>query len=350
MLTRAISLASLRQALKTAIAGVLALWITDLFHLPQGYWAAITALIVMQSNVGATVTASRTRLAGTAVGALVGGLFVALFGANMLGFALAVTIAYLTCDLLRLTDSQRLATVTVAIIMLISANAAAWVIALHRFSEVALGIVVALVVSLTVWPSHARRSVRQGLADTLGKLALLFRAILRGYRGWEDASVEALKLDVSAAIQKNANLLQNALEEAFGPMKEREMLAQLVRQVERIFHSVETLEFAVSDSASDTYVRTFESGLERLEIAIAAALEALAKTIASGKVCPEWPDLGAIMAALDAEAAGSRKTGAPIRHPLDEILRFYFVLFTCRNLIDELESIRGLTALRLPAV
>src|SRR5580704_18537138 len=114
MLSRAAALESGKQAVKTAIAGAISLAITNLFHLPEGYWAAISALIVMQSNVGATLNASRTRLAGTAVGAVVGGLFLAMFGLSATGFALAVTIAFFLCDLLRLTDSQRLATVTVA--------------------------------------------------------------------------------------------------------------------------------------------------------------------------------------------------------------------------------------------
>ncbi|HMD48989.1 MAG TPA: FUSC family protein, partial [Bryobacteraceae bacterium] len=94
MLPRPAVLESAKQAIKTAIAGVISLYVTNLFHLPQGYWAAISALIVMQSNVGATLTASRTRLAGTAVGAAVGGLFVSLWGANTWGFALAVAIAF----------------------------------------------------------------------------------------------------------------------------------------------------------------------------------------------------------------------------------------------------------------
>src|SRR5580692_13223638 len=98
MLSRAVAQESAKQAIKTAIAGVISLYLTDLFHLPQGYWAAITALIVMQSNVGATLNASRTRLAGTAIGAVVGGIFVAIFGMNMLGFALAVAIAFFVCD------------------------------------------------------------------------------------------------------------------------------------------------------------------------------------------------------------------------------------------------------------
>src|SRR5271166_519778 len=173
MLPRPAVLESAKQAIKTAIAGVISLYVTNLFHLPQGYWAAISALIVMQSNVGATLTASRTRLAGTAVGAAVGGLFVSRWGANTWGFALAVAIAFFVCSLLKLADSQRLATVTVAIIMLAGLTSSAWVIALHRFAEVALGILIALLVSLTLWPNHARSSVRQGLAATLTQLRML---------------------------------------------------------------------------------------------------------------------------------------------------------------------------------
>src|ERR1700723_965070 len=123
MLSRAVALESAKQAIKTAVAGVISLQLTNFFHLPQGYWAAITALIVMQSNVGATLNASRTRLAGT----VIGGCFMAMFGMSVPGFALAVMIAFFVCDLLHLADSQRLATVTVALIMLVGQETSAWV-------------------------------------------------------------------------------------------------------------------------------------------------------------------------------------------------------------------------------
>jgi len=349
MPSRAASLESAKQAVKTAIAGLISLYITSVFRLPEGYWAAISALIVMQSNVGATLTASRTRLAGTAVGAIVGGLFVALFGTNMLGFALAVAIAFFVCDSLRLADSQRLATVTVAIIMLIGRTNSAWIIALHRFLEVALGILIALLVSLTLWPNHARRSVRQGLADTLSKLAVLYRVVMRNYRIEELTPIEPLKSDVAAAIQKNSGLLQYALQEAFGPMKERESLALLVHQVERIFRAVETLEFAVRDSSSDTYFLNFQTGLEQLEDGVFTALERLSKSIAAGKLYPEWPDLPGIIGSIDEHAAQARKSGVTIKYALDEILRFYYLLLSSRNLTGELELVRALAAERLPA-
>jgi uncharacterized membrane protein YccC len=349
MLSRARALESAKQAIKTAVAGVISLYLTNLFHLPQGYWAAITALIVMQSNVGATLSASRTRLAGTAIGAVVGGLFMAMFGMNVLGFALAVTIAFFVCDLLRLGESQRLATVTVAIIMLIGQAASAWIIAVHRFTEVALGILIALLVSLTLWPNHARRSVRQGLAATLLKLGELYEAAMRRYRDQEAPSIEALKSDVHDAIHKNSDLLQNALQEAFGPIKERESLAMLVHQVERIFHAVDSLEFAIRDGSSDTYFRNFETGLEHLDAGVSAAFDSLSKGIAAGKPYSDWPDLSRMIASLDEQAAQARKTGATINYSLDEILRFYSLLLSSRNLAEELKLLHSFAASRLPS-
>jgi len=348
MLSRAAALESGKQAVKTAIAGVISLAITNLFHLPEGYWAAISALIVMQSNVGATLNASRTRLAGTVVGAVVGGIFVAIFGMNVLGFALAVTIAFFVCDLLHLSDSQRLATVTVAIIMLVAHTSSAWVVALHRFSEVALGILIALVVSLTLWPNHARRTVRRGLCDALLKLDALYRAVMHSYRGSESGSFEGLKSDVSLALRKNGDLLQFALQEAYGPLKERETLALLAQQVERLYRAVETLDFAARGNSTDTYYHNFQAGLDQLENAVSAALGNLSKSIAAGKLDPDWPDLPAIIASLDEQAAEARKAGATMPYPLDEILRFYFLLLTSRNLIGELELMRTFGASYLP--
>jgi uncharacterized membrane protein YccC len=349
MFSRAASLENSKQAIKTAVAGVISLWVTNLFHLPQGYWAAISALIVMQSNVGATLSASRTRLAGTAVGAVLGGLFFVLWGANTLAFALAVAIAFFVCDVLHLAESQRLATVTVAIIMLTGQTNSAWVIALNRFAEVGLGILIALLVSLILWPNHARRRVRQGLADALLKLRELYRAVMSSYRGQPAPAIEPLQSEVSAAISKNINLLQFALHESFGPMKERESLAVLANQVERIFHAVETLEFAAGNSSSDMYFRNFDTALEDVEAGVSSALDSLSKSIAAGEFYPAWPDLPEMIASLDGQAAQAREAGSTMNYSLDEILRFYSLLLSSRNLFGELEFMHGFIAARLPA-
>ena len=49
------------HSLRTAIACVVSLLVARLFRLPEAYWAAITALIVMQSSLGAALPISAQR-------------------------------------------------------------------------------------------------------------------------------------------------------------------------------------------------------------------------------------------------------------------------------------------------
>src|ERR1700722_8575138 len=146
----------LAQAIKTGVAVVGSVYVADLLRLPQGYWAAITAIVVMQSQVGATLTASRDRLVGTAIGAVTSALFAAFVGHTLPWFAVAVVVTMLICHWTRLDQSYRMACVTVAIVMLIPYTGPTWRVAMHRFIEVALGIVIAL--GVTAIPLPRRRA------------------------------------------------------------------------------------------------------------------------------------------------------------------------------------------------
>ena len=143
------------------MAGALSLYLADSLKLPQGYWAAISAIVVLGSDVRTTVKASVERLIGTAIGAVVGGSFAYLNGSPILWFAVAASLTVFICEILELEQSYRLACVTVAIVMLINRAAPPWNTSLFRFLEVALGIVVALPIS-AVPPSR-----RDGAASAL---------------------------------------------------------------------------------------------------------------------------------------------------------------------------------------
>jgi uncharacterized membrane protein YgaE (UPF0421/DUF939 family) len=148
---------TITQAVKTSLAAVISIYIANLFKLPQGYWAAISAIVVMQSEVGTTLAASRDRLIGTAIGACMGAVFAAFLGGTILWFGAAVIITILICQFLGLDKSYRLACVTVAIVMLIYHPGAPWAPAIHRFLEVALGIVIALAITAIPVPGIAQQ-------------------------------------------------------------------------------------------------------------------------------------------------------------------------------------------------
>jgi len=99
--------------------------------LQDGYWGAISAIIVLQSNFGATISASRERILGTIIGTALGFAF-SLFGALPWNYVLALLSAIILCGLLGLRNSSRLAGVTISIIMLVQKGGSHWVLALHR--------------------------------------------------------------------------------------------------------------------------------------------------------------------------------------------------------------------------
>lgn len=146
------------DAFKSALAAVLCLWLGQLLHLSHSYWAAISAIVVMGSDNAVTLTSSRDRLIGTAIGALVGwGTFYVWHGHYVM-YGLAVLLCLLACSLLEYEKAGRLAAVAVTIIVLIQYADGPGEAAIARFLEVSLGIVVALAVTM-IFPPWDKASV-----------------------------------------------------------------------------------------------------------------------------------------------------------------------------------------------
>ena len=149
--------AAVISAARTAIAAAASFLIARLSGLPEAYWAAILTLVIMQSTLGATLQISGERFIGTLLGAIAGGLFTGYFPQVWWVFALGVFLLGILCALFRLQNSYRFAGITLAIVMLIPHSAPPWIVALHRFVEVSIGIVVGLAVT-AVWPDPAERT------------------------------------------------------------------------------------------------------------------------------------------------------------------------------------------------
>ncbi len=138
----------LLQGFSTAITAVLAFTVANRLGLQESYWAAISAIVVMQSGLSDTVNSARDRLVGTAIGALIGWGCALVWHRHIAVYGAAVFLAMFTCWALRLGSAGRLCGVTVSIITLITHVGRTSEVALHRFLDVSLGILVSVAVSL----------------------------------------------------------------------------------------------------------------------------------------------------------------------------------------------------------
>jgi uncharacterized membrane protein YccC len=152
---RARLLTGVRQGLITGLAAWISFDTSTLFGLREGYWAAISAIVVMQADLATTKNSGRDRFIGTALGGLVGWGCAACWHQYVWVYALAVAITVCACWVADISNAGRLAGVAVSVIVLIPRDEPIWRIALFRFFEVSWGIAVALaIVLLAAWAAR----------------------------------------------------------------------------------------------------------------------------------------------------------------------------------------------------
>ena len=327
------------HAARTALAAALCWWIAMRLGLRDGYWGAISAIIVLQSNFGSTITASRDRILGTLIGAAFGFAF-SLVGVLPWNYILAVLSAVIVCGLLGLRNSSRLAGVTISIVMLVQRTGSHWLLALHRVGEVFLGIVVAVAVSTLVFPDRARLRLRDGLAQEFLVLSAFFEGILTGFRGRPAENLPALREDALAMLRGNNLLLEASRNEPSGGPGWREGLGMLAQFGRTIFDALVALEFAVRESHEDNYAQQLEPELGRLAADIQSGFQYVAKCIHGWQfhIPPSTIDLEADIAQLEERMARVRHTAQNFSQA--EILRAYAVQLHLKQIAVLLRSSR----------
>ena len=152
-----------KHGLKTAIAAGICLGLVRVFGFQQGYWACVATIVVMQSETAATLTASRDRLVGTALGVLIGWAAATFWHGHLIVYVVAVLICMVVPEAMGLKGAGRLAGVAASIVLLVPSTAPHWVVARDRFLEVSFGIVVALVVSQGLWRKTTTAKAASGM-------------------------------------------------------------------------------------------------------------------------------------------------------------------------------------------
>jgi uncharacterized membrane protein YccC len=323
--------AQLKQPLKTGVAAAVATIIYQVFHLSHGYWAVISAIIVMQSNLGRAIAAGGSRLIGTAVGAVVGTIVLWLAGLHVLSVFVAVTVTMWICSPAPLRESQRLAAVTAVIVMLVKEESV-WRAGSARFADVALGIVVALAVSVA-WPSRARTDLRSSLASSLRDLDSLFSLVIACLgKDCDTPAIEKGKAKVRENSERNLQLARDIERE---PGHGDHLLIELLQSSERIREHIFGIDYSARTMARDAFYHQLEEPLRSLFRAVQQNFSLVIAELRD-EPRPSAEPLPDSLQELENRFAELRTAGATRPHPTEELMRFYSMFYRSRQLVDEL--------------
>lgn len=170
-----------RLAIKTAVTATVALFagigFSQLFDRPDnlasGLWTLLAAIVVVQAHLGGTYYTAWVRFLGTFVGCCVGYLAIIFLGFSAISLGLSIFITVALCSALNIKDSIRIASMSVAILLLFwgaNPGVSPWTFALFRFVDSCLGILIAVVVAQTFWPMQATRKLRLSIVKVLRNL------------------------------------------------------------------------------------------------------------------------------------------------------------------------------------
>ena len=251
--------AEIRLSTRVTAAGLTAFLLSQFLSLPQGYWAVLTAVLIIQSSIGGSLKAALERMIGTFGGAVYGALIAALVpheNLTMMAVTLAVGLAP-PALLAALKPSFRIAPVTVIIVLFSSTVAGPHVnvfeYAFARVVEIGIGSLIGLLVALTVLPARAHNQVAEFSAKVLNQMAGLLPLLLSGMMTEPDrAAILAQQDKIRKALSKLESLGDEAVRErashlAMGPDPE-----PLLRTLRRMRHDLVMLSRATSQTLPDT--------------------------------------------------------------------------------------------------
>ncbi|HET7836833.1 MAG TPA: YccS family putative transporter [Variovorax sp.] len=171
-----------RHALRLAIALAAGYGVMWLIHPAQGYWILLTTLFVCQQTWGDTMSRMGQRMAGTAVGVVVGWALLDLFPQHLVQALLAVAAGVLFFATRSARYLLATACMTVLVLMCFNQVGDGGVLIVPRLVDTAIGSLIAGLAMVLVLPHWQGRRFNELAAAAMRNQALYLREIAEQYR------------------------------------------------------------------------------------------------------------------------------------------------------------------------
>ena len=283
--------ARLLLALRMLIAAILAYGLSIALGLPQGYWAVLTTIIVIQASIGGSLKAALDRLVGSICGALVGAVIALLLPSHTplaLGIALVIAIAPLAV-LTAFYPTYRIAPVT-AIIVLMSTGAATLGplgYAFDRVAEITLGSVIGVAVSTLIAPARAAAQLCEAAGEAAQLLSEIMTALARAACA-EVLDLGSLPTRLQATLNRLATAADDAARERRSRLSDHPDPEPLFRTLRRLQQDILALNRLFNTAWPEPVRAALAASWTNYADVIAAALRGLATSL-SARTAP--PDL-----------------------------------------------------------
>jgi uncharacterized membrane protein YccC len=340
-------IAELRHALRVVTAVIAAYAVVKLAGLPQGWWAVITALLVVQTSVGGSLKAAIDRLWGTVAGALYGALVaITIPHVTNLGLGIAIAVAILPLAYLAAINAMfRVAPVTALIVMLPIYGHAGnpLVSAFDRVIEITLGNIVALAVTFVILPTRAHNQLREAAAKVASLNADLMDRLMDGLTTDQGRQgVPPLHARIRAALKQAEIAADEAARERRMKVSDERDPEPVVRTLYRVRHDLVMVGRAAAKPLPEAVIAGLTPPLASLRSDAVAMLRGISASLVNRTAAPAIDDYQASVRTLTqaVEVFGEDRKGLP----LEEVARLFTLRFALEQLGEDMRDLASRTS------
>ena len=347
--------AGLRFALRVVVAAMATYAVARLLELPFGYWAIITAVIVMQGNIGGSLKAARERFIGTVLGAAFGFLTTLIPvepGYEWVRLALALAASAYVVSL----DARfRVAPATAIITLIVpQPGISAFAAALDRVIEILIGGAIGVIVALSVLPERAHKTLIKHIATLLRQLSSMLAINMNSLHKPRDEAALAALFDASRAeLVLSQTLADESTDEHAARLTGGPSPHALVRTARRVRVNLIMITRATCEPWPDAVNVQLDAMFDQLGQAIARHLSAQADALEGSKPVTPASDWEATFQKFEDHMVAFRANKANDALSTELMARIFSLAFAVRQIksdiadlddrVNELAIIRGET-------
>jgi len=181
---------SVKRAAKTALSAVIAVYICFSLNLEDALFAGLTAMIMLQPNLGATVKKGLLRSVGTLAGFFLSIFIFGLCAQNHIAYSISIFLIMAVVFYKKATAKYSYAWYLVGITYIIitmaglvepASTKALIDVAVYRTANVIIGILVSLVIDIYIWPDYAFETLKSKLGRIRSELLIFYKKVLTEY-------------------------------------------------------------------------------------------------------------------------------------------------------------------------
>lgn len=340
----------LKIAVKTGVVAALSWFVGGILthaggrpsSLLSGLWCVVAAIVVVQEHLGGTYKVALSRFIGIAIGSVLGGIFTEFLGATPISLGIAVVITIILCSLFDLTDSFRIASLSVAVVMVsweFKPQISPWAFSFYRFLDSVIGIIIAIVVVHLLWPIQATQTMRQNVAKTLSKLNLLYRlaTTIDGEKSETNSDYRALVDEIEKLLLQNQAFFEEAKMELLTKAANVELWAFLLEHLQGLLESINALRIVYSKSVYEIFDQDLLHQIDDLINQTIEAFQRLANMLITSTTSSEFVDLSTSLEKLKQELIRFRTDRPTRQFPWPDVQNFFVFFYSLKVIAEELK-------------